>query len=146
MNEPCASIAPRPAKGAVLPLVLVGLMAAGMLALAGYDTARFAVSAARHQAAATTALHAADSGLDLFLAGAGPAAGPLVVDAAPASALVSVVGLVELDDASRIVAVISEGRMRVGLAPPVVRTASLLAHIDVAGQRHGVPGSWRERF
>ncbi len=146
MNEPGVSAARRPAQGAVLPLVLVGLMAAGMLALAGYDTARFAVSAARHQSAATAALHAADSGLDLFLAGVGPSEGPLAVDAPPASARVSVVGLVELEDASRIVAVISEGRMRAGLAPPVVRRASLIARIEVGGQRLGVPGSWRERF
>ncbi len=146
MNEPGASIGRRPEHGAVLPLVLVGLMAAGMLALAGYDTARFAVSAARHQAAATAALHAADSGLDLFLAGAGSSAGPLAVDAPPARALVSVVGLVELEDASRIVAVISEGRMRAGLAPPVVRRTSVLARVDDEGQRHRVRGSWRERF
>lgn len=146
MNEPGGSIARRPERGAVLPLVLVGLMAAAMLALAGYDAARFAVSAARYQAAATAALHAADSGLDLFMAGVGPSAGPLAVDAPPASALVSVVGLVELDDAGRIVAVISEGRMRAGLAPPVVRRAAVLARIDVDGQRHGVSGSWRERF
>ena len=146
MNEPGASIARRPERGAVLLLVVVGLMAAGMLALAGYDAARFAVSAARHQAAATAALHAADSGLDLFLAGAGPSAGPLAVDAPPASALVSVVGLVELEGGSRIVAVISAGRKRAGLAPPVLRRTSLLARIDVDGQRHGVPGSWRERF
>lgn len=146
MNEPTASTHRRPERGAVLPLVLVGLMAAGMLALAGYDAARFGVSAARHQAAATAALHAADSGLDLFVAGVGPSTGPLAVDAPPASALVSVVGLVDLEDASRIVAVISEGRMRAGLAPPVVRRTSLLARIDADGQRHGVPGSWRERF
>lgn len=130
----------------MLPLVLVGLMAAGMLALAGYDAARFAVSAARHQTAATAALHAADSGLDLFLAGGGPSAGPLVVDAPPATALVSVVGLVELADSSRIVAVISEGRMRVGLAPPVLRRTSRLARIGADGRRHEVRGSWRERF
>lgn len=146
MNEPGGSIARHPEHGAVLPLVLVGLMAAGMLALAGYDAARFAVSAARHQAAATAALHAADSGLDLFLAGVGPSAGPLAVAAPPASALVSVVGLVELEDTSRIVTVISEGRMRAGLAPPVIRRTSLLARIDVDGQRHPVRGSWRERF
>ncbi|HSM07990.1 MAG TPA: hypothetical protein VLA33_03105 [Gemmatimonadota bacterium] len=146
MNEPGTSIDRRPEEGAVLPLVLVGLMAAGILALAGYDAARFAVSAARHQAAATAALHAADSGLDLFLAGVGPSTGPLAVDAPPASAVVSVVGLVELEDASRIVAVISEGRMRAGLAPPVVRQTSLLARIAVDGQRSRVRGSWRERF
>lgn len=146
MSEPGGSIGRGPEQGAVLPLVLVGLMAAGMLALAGYDAARFAVSAARHQAAATAALHAADSGLDLFLAGAGSSAGPLAVDASPASALVSVVGLVELEDASRIVAVISEGRMRAGLAPPVVRRTSVLARVDDDGQRHRVRGSWRERF
>lgn len=146
MNEPGASIGGRAEQGAVLPLVLVGLMAAGMLALAGYDAARFAVAAARHQAAATAALHAADSGLDLFLAGAGSGAGPLNVDAPPATARVSVVGLVELEDASWIVAVISEGRMRAGLAPPVVRRTSVLARIDVAGERYRVRGSWRERF
>lgn len=145
MNEPRATIA-RPEQGAVLPLVLVGLMAVGMLALAGYDAARFAVSAARHQVAATAALHAADSGLDLYLAGVGPSTGPLAVEAPPARALVSVVELVELEDASRIVAVISEGRMRTGLAPPVVRRTSLLARIPVAGQRQRVRGSWRERF
>lgn len=136
----------RPERGAVLALVLVGLVAAGMLAVAGYDSARFALSAARHQVYATLAFHAADSGIDLFMAGVGPSNGPLVVDAPPASAIVSVVGLVELEDASRIVAVVSEGRMRAGLAPPVVRRTSVLARIDIDGQRHGVPGSWRERF
>lgn len=132
--------------GSVLPLVLVGLAAAGMLAVAGYDSARFALSAARHQAAATVALHAADSGLDLFVAGVGPPEGPLAVEASPGSAAVSVVGLVGLEDASRIVEVVSEGRMRMGPGPPVTRRLGLLVRIDDTGQRHRIGGSWRERF
>jgi len=136
----------RSEQGSVLPLVLVGLAAAAMLAVAGYDSARFALSAARHQAAATVALHAADSGLDLFVAGVGLSEGPLAVDAPPGSAVVSVVGLVDLEDASRLVEVVSEGRMRTGAGPPVVRRLVLLVRIDDAGQRHRVHGSWRERF
>lgn len=135
----------RSEQGSVLPLVLVGLAAAAMLAVAGYDSARFALSAARHQAAATVALHAADSGLDLFVAGVGLSEG-LAVDAPPGSAVVSVVGLVDLEDASRLVEVVSEGRMRTGAGPPVVRRLVLLVRIDDAGQRHRVHGSWRERF
>lgn len=130
----------------MLPLVLVGLAAAGLLAVAGYDSARFALSAARHQAAATVALHAADSGLDLFVAGAGSPDGPLAIDAPPARAVVSVVGLVHLEDGSRMVAVVSEGRAAAGPGPPVMRRVALLVRIDAAGQRHPARGSWRERF
>ncbi|MFW6089584.1 MAG: hypothetical protein ACODAB_07515 [Gemmatimonadota bacterium] len=146
MNTRAASVGRRPERGAVLPFVLVGLMAAGLLALAGHDAARFALSAARHQTAATAALHAADSGLDLYLGGVGESAGPLAIDASPATAVVSVTELVRLNDASRIVAVVSEGRMRAGLAPPVARRTSVLARVDADGGRHRVPGSWRERF
>lgn len=144
--KPFGSIRRRAEQGAVLPLVLVGLAAAGLLAVAGYDSARFALAASRHQVASTTALHAAESGLELFVAGIGPSDGPLPVDASPANAVVSVVGLVDLEDGSRIVAVLSEGRMRTGLAPPVIRRTSLLVRIDGAGLRHKVRGSWRERF
>lgn len=136
----------RAEEGSVLPLVLVGLAAAGLLAVAGYDSARFALSAARHQAAATVALHAADSGLDLYVAGTGPPDGPLAIDAPPASAVVSVVGLVQLEDGSRMVAVVSEGRAAAGPGPPVIRRVALLVRVDGAGQRHPARGSWRERF
>jgi hypothetical protein len=126
--------------------VLVGLAALGLLALAGYDSARFALSAARNQVAATAALHAADSGLDLYVRGVGPPEGPLAVEASPGSAVVSVVGLVALADSSRVVAVTSEGRARNSIAPPVIRRLVLLVRIDSTGQRHPVRGSWRERF
>lgn len=142
----CITSIGRAEEGSVLPLVLVGLVAAGLLAVAGYDSARFALSAARHQAAATVALHAADSGIDLFVAGVGPPDGPLSIDASPASAVVSVVGLADLEDGSRIVTVASEGRAGVGPGPPLTRRVALLVRIDDAGQRHPVPGSWRENF
>lgn len=132
--------------GAVLPLVLVGLAAVGLLALAAHDSARFGLSAARSQAAATAALHAADSGLDLFVAGAEPVEGPIAVDAPPAEALVTVRQLVRLADSSSIVAVSSEGHARRGPAHEVTRRLGLLARVDTTGARHRVPGSWRERL
>ena len=132
--------------GVVLPLVLVGLAAVGLLALAGHDAARFGLSAARSQAAAAAALHAADSGLDLFLAGADPVDGPIAVDAPPAGAVVTVRQIVRLADSSRIVAVSSEGRARRGPAHEVTRRLCLLARIDTIGARNRVPGSWRERL
>ena len=132
--------------GSVLPLVLVGLAAVGLLALAGYDSARFALSAARSQVAATHALHAADSGLELYVRGVGPAEGPLTIDAPPGRAVVTITGLAQLADSSRIVAVVSEGRARRGAARPVTRRLFLLVRIYDGGLRHRVPGSWRERF
>lgn len=132
--------------GSVLPLVLVGLATVWLLALAGFDAARFGLSAARNQVAATAALHAADSGLDLYIHGAGPPQGPLAIDAPPGRAVVTVVPLVLLPDSSRVVDVLSDGRAPQGALRPVVRRLAVLVRIDAAGIRHRVRGSWRERF
>lgn len=136
----------RPDRGSVLPVVLVGLAALGLLALAAYDAARFARAAARNQVATTAALHAADSGLDLYVEGVGPPEGPLDVDAAPGSAIMSVVGLARLADSSIVVAVTSEGRARHGIGPTVIRRLRLVVRIDSAGKRQRVRGSWRELY
>lgn len=133
-------------RGFVLPLVLLGLVTILMLALAGYDAARFGLAAARNQAAATAALHAADSGLELYLQGAGPAAGPLPIAAPPGSAVVRVTPLVSLGDSDVLIHVVSEGRAPEGTERPVVRRTAVVARIDDAGLRHRVHGSWRERF
>lgn len=135
-----------PAAGSVLPLVLVALVAIGVLALAGYETARFALQAARAQVAATAALHAADSGLDLYLRGVGPPAGPVEVEAPPGVARVTVVELAPLGDTARLVEVVAEGSARRGAGPPLTRRLRLLAVVDSAGGRRRVAGSWREQF
>ena len=132
------------AGGSVLPLVLVGLAVLALLCLAGYEAARFALAAARTQATAAAAMHAADSGLEIYLLGGGPAEGPLVVDAPPGQATVSVVPLTRLADSSRIVEVVSVGRAPTGASRPVVRRLAVLARIDSIGARHAVPGSRRE--
>lgn len=144
MNAPVAR--PTDDRGFVLPLVLVGFITILMLALAGYDAARFGLAAARNQAAATAALHAADSGLELYLRGTGSAVGPLRVVAPPGSAEVTVTPLVSVGESDVLVRVVSEGRAPEGTARPVIRRTALLARIDEAGLRHRVPGSWRERF
>lgn len=136
----------RDAAGSVLPLVLIGLATLALLALAAYETTRFALAAARSQAAAAAALHAADSGLELYLRGSGPEDGPLTLEAPPGRATVSVLPFTRMADSSRIVRVTSEGRAPAGAARPVVRQLQLLARIDSGGIRHPVPGSWRERL
>lgn len=133
-------------RGSVLPLVLVGLTALALLALAGFDAARFGRRAARAQADAAIALHAADSALELYLRGVGPAAGPLDVEAAPGAATLAVVQLVRLPDASSIRSVTAEGRAPAAAPRPVTRRLGLLVRIDTAGARHRVEGSWGERF
>lgn len=132
--------------GSVLPLVLIGLATLALLALSAYEATRFALTAARTQASAAAALHAADSGLELYLRGGGPASGTMVVEAAPGRATVSAVPLTRLADSSRIVQVVSEGRAPIGVARPVVRRLALLARLDSSGARHFVRGSWRERL
>lgn len=136
----------RDAAGSVMPLVLVGLATLAFLALAAYEATRFALGAARNQADAAAALHAADSGLDLYLGGAGPPDGPVVVDAPPGRATLSVLLLTRLPDSSRIVHVVSEGRAPAGVARPVVRRLQMLVRLDSTGDRHFVAGSWRERL
>ncbi len=136
----------RDASGSVLPLVLIGLATLALLALAAYETTRFALAAARSQAAAAVALHAADSGLELYLRGGGPAEGPMGVEARPGRATITVRPLTRLADSSRIVQVISEGRAPIGIARPVVRRLGVLVRLDSSGVRHPVPGSWRERL
>lgn len=134
------------ARGSVLPLVLVGLMALAALALAGFDAARFARRAARAQSDAAVALHAADSGLELYVRGAGPTTGPLEIEAAPGTATLSGIELVRLPDASSIVLVTAEGRAPAGAPRPVTRRLGLLVHVDASGARRRVRGSWGERF
>lgn len=133
-------------RGSVLPLVLVGLTALAALALAGFDAARFARRAARAQSDAAVALHAADSALDLFLRGVGPAAGPLEIEATPGAATLTVVRLVRLPDASSIIAVTAVGRAPAAAPRPVTRRLGLLVRVDSTGARWGVRGSWGEQL
>jgi hypothetical protein len=136
----------RDVRGSVLPLVLVGLTALAMLALAGFDAARFARRAARAQSDAAVALHAADSGLDLYIRGIGPMTGQLEIEAAPGEATLSAIELVRLPDASSIVSVTAEGRAPAGAPRPVTRRLGVLVRVDAAGARRRVRGSWGERF
>lgn len=133
-------------RGSVLPLVLVGLAALALLTLAGFDAARFGRRAARTQADAAVALHAADSALELFLRGAGPASGPLAVEAPPGVATLTVVHLVRLSDGSSILSITAEGRAPAADRHAVTRTLGLLVRIDPAGTRQRVHGSWGERL
>ena len=137
---------PRDADGSILPLVLVGLAVLALLCLSAYEAARFALTAARARVAAAAALHAADSGLELYLHGAGPADGPFTIEASPGRATVTVVPLTRLADSSRIVEVVSVGRAPTGAPRPVVRRLGVLARLDSIGARHPVPGSRRERL
>ena len=132
-------------RGSILPLVVVGLAVLALLSLSAYEAARFALDAARAQVAAAAALHAADSGLELYLRGGGPAEGPIVVDAPPGQATLSVVPFTRLADSSRIVEVVSVGRAPAGSSRPVVRRLAVLARIDSIGSRHALPGSRHER-
>lgn len=133
-------------RGSVLPLVLVGLTALALLALAAFDAARFGRRAARVQVDAAAALHAADSALELYLRGVGPAAGPLEVTAEPGAATLTVVPLVYLEDGSRLVSVTAAGRAPSDAGRPVTRRLELLARLDASGARERVAGSWAERF
>lgn len=137
---------PRDAEGSVLPLVLIGLTALALLCLSAYEAARFALAAARTQASAAAALHAADSGLEIYLRGGGPPNGPLIIEAPPGRATVSVVPFTRLPDSSRVVEVISVGRAPAGASRPVVRRLGVLARLDSIGSRQAVPGSRRERL
>ena len=137
---------PGDGRGSAVPLVVVGLSIIGLLALAGIEAARFARSAARTQADAVAALHAADSGLDLYTAGAGPAAGPFSVVAEPGRADVVVLPLLQLPDSSLLVALRAEGRAPAGSSRPVIRRLGLLALLRPDGTRVRVSGSWRERL
>lgn len=136
----------RSESGSVLPLVLLGMAGLALLALAGWDTSRFALRAARTQVAATAALHAAESGLDLYVGGTGPVEGPLALDAPPGRAEVTVVELLRLADASRVLSLTAEGSAPRGVPRPVVRRVGLLVRVDTTGARSPVPGSWREIF
>lgn len=133
-------------RGSVLPLVLVGVAALALLALAAFDAARFGRRAARVQADAAAALHAADSALELYLRGVGPAAGPLEITAEPGAATLTVVSLVHLPDGSVVAAVSAAGRAPDGAARPVTRRLEVLARLDPSGARERVVGSWAERF
>ncbi|MGD8497128.1 MAG: hypothetical protein PVF05_13215 [Gemmatimonadales bacterium] len=130
----------------MLPLVLVGLTALGLLALAAFDTARFGRRAARAQADAAAALHAADSALELYLRGVGPTAGPLEITAEPGAATLTVLSLVDLEDGSVLAAVSAAGRAPAGATRPVTRRLEILARLDPSGVRERVAGSWAERF
>lgn len=132
--------------GSVLPLVVVGLAGVALLALAGWNTSRFALRAARTQVAATAAFHAAESGLALYVGGTGPLEGPLALEAPPGRAVVTVVELLQLADASRVVSLTAEGSAPRGVPRPVVRRIGLVVRVDTTGTRRPVPGSWREVF
>lgn len=140
-----AGIAARDA-GSTLPLVLVGLTALALLALAGFDSARFALQAARSQVWSTAALHAAESAVELYLAGAGPVDGPLEVEATPGRAALSVRTLVRLPDSTRIVALTAEGRAPSWSTRSAVRRVGVVAHLDPTGGRSRVSGSLAEIF
>ena len=146
MRTTAAGESARDTGGSVLPLVLVGLAVLALLCLSAYEAARFALTAARTRAAAAVAWHAADSGLEIYLRGGGPAEGPLVIEAPPGQAIVSVVPFTRLTDSSRIVQVVSVGRAPAGPGRPVVRRLGALARIDSIGSRHAIPGSRHERM
>lgn len=131
--------------GSVLPAIVVGLAAIGLLAVAGFQSASFGRAAARAAMAAGAALHAADSGLEFYGAGGGPAVGAQGILAPPGRGDLVAERLVRLNDSSFVVLLRSEGTSPA--TGPSVGRRSLSRLFRVEGStRTAVQGSWRERI
>lgn len=131
--------------GSVLPAVLIALSAIALLGLAGYESAQFGNAAARASVAAGAALHAADSGLQMYSRGIGPVLGGQALVAAPGRGSAYAERLLQMTDSTLIVRVSVEGESPVVGLPSGRRLLSRLYRIDGAN-RSAVPGSWRERI
>lgn len=136
----------RDERGSVLALVVLAMGVLAVLSIAGYESARLGLMAARAQSAATVALFAADEGLESWLAGVGAGTGPMTLDVPPGRASVETSVLVVLDDGTRIVHVLSRGEAVPDAPGAPGRAIALVARIDPAGGRRPVPGTWREAF
>lgn len=131
--------------GSVLPAVVVGLAAIGLLALAGLQSASFGSRAARASVAAGAALHAADSGLESYGRGAAPVLGVQAIVAPPGRATVTAEALVRLNDSSYVVLVRSEGRSPSSGAAAGRRSLVRLFRVE-GTTRTPIGGSWKERI
>lgn len=131
--------------GSAIAAVLVGLVAIGLLAVAGFQSASFGRAASRAAVAAGAALHAADSGFDLYAEGIGPTLGTQAILAPPGLGTVVAERLVRLNDSTIVVLVRSDGMSPPSGAAVGRRSLTRLFRVD-ASSRTVVRGTWRERM
>lgn len=139
-------LAPEQTRGSVLPMVIIVLTILMMLGAAGFEAARFGAAAANGQLAAAAAFHAADTGLETYVAGTGPVAGSFRLQASWGEAQVTAQPLILLADSSWIVRVESRGTAPSMSMPIGRRHLEELVRIPSSGPRQRVDGSWTERM
>ena len=137
---------PERTRGSVLPVALIVLTVMTMLGAAAFEAARFGAAAANGQMAAAAAFHAADTGLETYVAGTGPLAGSFRLKASWGEAQVTARPLIQLSDSSWIVRVESRGAAPSDSMPVGRRHLEELVRIPLSGPRQRVGGSWTERM
>ena len=139
-------LAPNETRGSILPIALIVLTVMMMLGAAAFEAARFGVAAANGQMAAAAAFHAADTGIETYLAGTGPVAGSFRLKASWGEAEVTARPLIMLADSTWIVQVESRGTAPSDSMPVVRRHLKTLVGILVSGPRQRVSASWSEQM
>ena len=139
-------LAPNETRGSILPIALIVLTVMMMLGAAAFEAARFGVAAANGQMAAAAAFHAADTGIETYLAGTGPVAGTFQIRASLGEAQVTARPLILMADSSWIVQVESRGTAPSDSMPVGRRDLKSLVSIPLSGPRQRVSGSWAERM
>lgn len=137
---------PQQTRGSVLPIALIVLIIIMMLGAAAFEAARFGAAAANGQLAAAAAFHAADTGLESYVAGTGPVAGDFRLHASWGEAHVIAEPLIRLADSSWIVRVKSRGAAPSDSMPVGRRHLEILVRIPSSGPRLRVNGSWTEQM
>ena len=142
----CSCLDQERSRGSVLLIALVVLTVVTILGAAAFEAARFGVAAAQGQLAAAAAFHAADTGLETYVAGTGPFAGSFRLEASWGEAQVTAQPLIHLADSSWIVRVESRGAAPSETSPIGRRHLEQLVRITVSGSRQRVGGSWIEQM
>ncbi len=133
-------------RGFILPIALIVLTVMMMLGAAAFEAARFGAAAANGQMAAAAAFHAADTGIESYIAGTGPVAGSFRLKASWGEAEVTARPLIMLADSSWIVQVESLGTAPSDSMPVGRRHLETLVGVPVSGPRQRVSGSWSEQM